>query len=123
MRGTLDVKCSCDEPGGEQCWNKHGGPDGPYGEDFEPHQPDDGAAEEAAREEEAVAVLTRANATGPVASKGVKTYRPHYEPPDLADYFRDYDLDDDKQITICRAYASYLASLKPKKRRRTTTKK
>lgn len=34
--------------------------------------------------------------------------------PDLHQYFMGFDIDDAKVISMCRAYASYLVSLKPK---------
>lgn len=37
--------------------------------------------------------------------------------PDLAGYFMEFDLDFDEQIRCCRAYASYLTSLKPRKKK------
>ncbi len=38
--------------------------------------------------------------------------------PDLSDYFDNFDMDYDAQIRICRAYASYLSTLLPPKRKR-----
>lgn len=39
---------------------------------------------------------------------------PETDGPDLHQYFGLYDIDDAKVISMCRAYASYLVSLKPK---------
>jgi len=38
--------------------------------------------------------------------------------PDLSLYFRQFAVQDDDVIRMCRSYASYLVSQKPKKRRR-----
>lgn len=40
------------------------------------------------------------------------------ELPDLAEYFDQFTLDYEAQIRICRAYASYLSTLVPPKRKR-----
>lgn len=73
-------------------------------------------------EEEAVKVLSRADA---VASKGIKRpmrYAP--EPPDLGRFFEDFEhLSDKEVITICRSYASYLSSIQPKRKKRAAPKK
>lgn len=54
----------------------------------------------------------------PPAPKGVKRPRsplPPDEVPDLAEIFDNYDTPHPVRISICRAYASYIASLQPKK--------
>jgi len=35
--------------------------------------------------------------------------------PNLHEYFQNFDVTDEKVISMCRAYASYLSSLRPKK--------
>lgn len=66
--------------------------------------------------------LRRANAT--VSAKGVKRPWMDYdvERPDLARYFDEFadfgpEITDKERISMCRAYASYLASLQPKKQK------
>lgn len=54
------------------------------------------------------------------AAKGVKRPRPtvyntNDEVPDLAEIFDNYDTPAATRISICRAYASYVASTQPKK--------
>lgn len=54
----------------------------------------------------------------PPAPKGVKRPRsplPEDDVPDLAEIFDNYDTPYPVRISICRAYASYLASMQPKK--------
>lgn len=53
------------------------------------------------------------------AAKGLIDLYPEEEPayPDLADYFMNYEMSHEDQIRMCRAYASYLVSLYPKKKK------
>jgi len=99
--------------------------------------------------DECVGMLEEQHAAGAAAGKG-PVYRqvderedeaegedvsPHDDPnaesdlPDLHQYFDHFEIPDEKVISMCRAYASYLSSLRPKKptnayaqpRRRTAT--
>lgn len=60
--------------------------------------------------------------TPPAPRKTVAGYQPRQ--PDLDDYFNDFpNVDTDKRIKICTAYASYLRSIKmPKVKRRKINK-
>jgi len=54
----------------------------------------------------------------PQPAKAVKRPRsplPEDDVPDLAEIFDNYDTPYTSRISICRAYASYLASMQPKK--------
>lgn len=66
--------------------------------------------------------LKRKNA---MAGKGILAYDEEEEEqsdrdarPDLAEVFAEFDMTLDEQIRCCRAYASYLTTLMPSKKRR-----
>lgn len=75
------------------------------------------AEKDAASRLRQMAVAPRYEPSSP-AAKGVKRPRsplPPDEVPDLAEIFDNYDTPHPVRISICRAYASYIASLQPKK--------
>jgi len=96
-------------------------------EGIEPHQPDEDEQDEeevsfvyTEAEKDAMHALERSK-----AGKGVKRPRgsaPIFEEdddevPNLSEIFDNYDTPHPIRISICRAYASYLASMQPKKPR------
>jgi len=117
------------------------------GEDFPCHQPSDDEPEfyEGPRQEQqdeedaqefvpteaekdAASRLRALTAAVPRASKGVKrprspVARDDDEVPDLAEIFDNYDTPHLVRISICRAYASYIASLQPKKPKKAASKR
>lgn len=96
----------------------------PEEDHVEEHQPSDGGEEP---EEEFVPTEAEKDAAIrlaalPKAAKGVKRPRSPVlnvddDVPDLAEIFDNYDTPYPTRISICRAYASYLASMQPKKPR------
>lgn len=91
--------------------------------EVEPHQESDEPEEDfpyvpTEAEKDAAARL----AALPKAAKGVKRPRTPLldvddDVPDLAEIFDNYDTPHSTRISICRSYASYLASMQPKKPR------
>jgi len=70
--------------------------------------------------EKDAAIRMRDLRLAPPAPKGIKRPRsplPEDDVPDLAEIFDNYDTPYPIRISICRAYASYLASMHPKKPR------
>jgi len=98
--------------------------------DAEPYQPasDDEAPEEwVPTEAEKDAALRIQALREPAAAKSVKRPRSprvvEDDIPDLAEIFDNYDTPHATRISVCRAYASYIASLQPKKPKKAAPKK
>jgi len=89
--------------------------------DAEPHQPasDDEAPEEwvptEAEKDHAARLLTLKDKPAAKAPKRPRSPVVEDDIPDLAEIFDNYDTPHATRISVCRAYASYIASLQPKK--------
>jgi len=95
--------------------------------DVEPHQEDSDPEPWVPTEAEKDAAQRLAGISGPKAAKAAKRPRSPVGDdddavPDLAEIFDNYDTPHPVRISICRAYASYIASLQPKKPKRATKK-
>lgn len=92
---------------------------GLFEDDVPGHQPSDDDVEEFVPTEAEKDAAQRARAQRlPSAAKSVKRPRsppPQDDVPDLAEIFDNYDTPYLVRISICRAYASYIASLQPKR--------
>jgi len=97
----------------------------------EPHQesssseaPEEWVPTEAEKDAAAVARLRDLN---PPAAKAPKRPRSpvhvNDDVPDLAEIFDNYDTPHATRISVCRAYASYIASLQPKKPKKAASKR
>lgn len=96
----------------------------------EPHQPSDDEAPEEwvpTEAEKDAAAVARLRDLNPPAAKGAKRPRSPGPPedvvPDLAEIFDNYDTPHATRISICRAYASYIASLQPKKPKKAASRR
>jgi len=112
MEGEEDFPCH--QPSEEEFSGHSEQPEDPDVQEFVPTEAEKDAA---ARLREIA--YHDAQAVQPRAAKAAK--RPRSPPqdddlvPDLAEIFDNYDTPHPVRISICRAYASYIASLQPKK--------
>lgn len=107
----------------------------PDGEDYAPAEPAQRAESSSEAPEEWVpteaekdaAAVARLRDLNPPAAKVAKRPRSPGPPedvvPDLAEIFDNYDTPHATRISICRAYASYIASLQPKKPKKAASRR
>lgn len=89
-------------------------------EEFQCHQPEE---EWVPTEAEKDVAMMRVSGVAPKRSHAAK--QPHVfatPKPNLEEYFDECNTSEAKRISICRAYASYLAALQPKKKRKVAKK-
>jgi len=112
----------------EEDFPAHQPSDDPDGDMITPHmESDDEVQEFVPTEAEKDAASRLHDMKAPRAAKAAKRPRSPVEDddlvPDLAEIFDNYDTPHPVRISICRAYASYIASLQPKKPRAVPKKK